>query len=103
MATIELPAVSHLPTEAKQRLLAVLARDLIASAGRGLVSVIDASGELVVCPIPKDAKAMAERALRKADPAFLAEMRRRGTDLSRTISLSEAADLPPESPPPSGR
>jgi hypothetical protein len=92
--TADLPAISHLPTEAKRTLLAALARELLVDQ-RGLVSVADANGEMVVYAVPAMPKAAAEQALREADPLYLDELRRRATDLNESVSLEEAVELQP--------
>jgi len=103
MAAIELPVVSGLPTEAKQRLLAVLARELLTASGLGIVSVTDATGELLVYPLPKDANAQADQAIRDADPMHLAELRRRGSNPHNAVPFADVMSLPPEPLPPSNQ
>jgi hypothetical protein len=93
MTTSDLPAITHLPPEAKRQLLALLARDLLAERSSSL-SVQDAAGEVFVYAVPPDARARAESAMRDADPARLAELRRRAATPERSISLEEAMGLP---------
>jgi hypothetical protein len=77
--TADLPAISHLPVHAKRTLLAALARELLVDQ-QGLISVADANGEMVVYAIPAMPKAAAEQALRKADPGYIDELRRRAAE-----------------------
>jgi hypothetical protein len=92
MSTAELPATDHLSDDAKRRLLARLARELMSRSG-ATVSVTDAAGEVVVYTIPADARARAERAMREATPEQRAELDRRSTSLDKTFTLEQAKQL----------
>jgi hypothetical protein len=85
MTTNDLPAISQLSPEAKRQLLALLARDLMSERSSSL-SVNDAAGDIFVCAVPADARARAERAMRDADPARLAELSRRAATPSRLVA-----------------
>jgi hypothetical protein len=96
MSPTNLPAIDALSVEAKRQLLAKLARDLLATSTAPL-SVEDAAGEVVIYTVPPDARARAERAMREADPARLAELRRRAATPEKSFSVEEvlgAVDSP---------
>jgi hypothetical protein len=84
-------SVRGLPTEAKQQLLALLARDLLASSCAP-ISVHDAAGEVVVYVVPPDARARAERAMREATPTRLAELRHRAATPENSFSVEEVLE-----------
>jgi hypothetical protein len=98
MATADLPPVSHLSVESKRKLLAVLARDLLASSP-GPAGVLDAGGGVFVYQVPADARAKAEKAVREATPEQRAEYRRRIATRDQSISFEEALRLPPDPDP----
>lgn len=83
--------VRGLPAETKRQLLAMLARELMDASGA--VSVADAAGEVVVYAIPADARARAERAMREATPAYLAELQLRAATPEKSFSHEEALKL----------
>ena len=94
MTTSDLPAISQLSPEAKRRLFALLARDLLGEKARSF-SFQDAVGEVAVYAVPAGARAIAEKALRDASPEQLAELRERAATLNQSMSLEEAMQLPP--------
>jgi hypothetical protein len=94
MSTTNLPAIDGLSTEAKRQLLALLARDLLASSVAPLSVADGAGGEIVVYTVPPDARARAERAMREATPERLAELRRRAATPDNSFSLEEVLRLP---------
>jgi hypothetical protein len=96
MSSAQLPAISHLSADAKKQLLLLLARDLMGASGAP-VSMRDATGEVVVYAPAADARERAERALRSAPPARLAELRRRAETPDRSFSVEEVLG-PPERP-----
>jgi hypothetical protein len=86
-------SVRGLPTETKQQLLALLARDLLASSGAPLSVRDEAGGEIHVYRVPPDARARAERAMREASPEYLAELRRRAATPEQSMSLEEVLQI----------
>jgi hypothetical protein len=94
MATANLPEITQLSSEEKRQLFAILARDLL-HPGRGPLTVEDATGELLLYEVPAESRALAERALREADPTYLAELLERAATTEQSLSLEEAIRLPP--------
>ena len=86
MNTGDLPAIEKLNSDAKRRLFILLAQDLQLTAGDPVL-ITDAGGsEMLVYLVPADARDQAARALRAADPARVAELRRRAADPDRSFS-----------------
>ncbi len=96
MSTAELPATDHLSDDAKRRLLARLARELMSRSGAP-VYLRDATGEVVVYVPAPDARARAERAMREATPERRAELARRAATPENSFSVEEVLG-PPNSP-----
>jgi hypothetical protein len=92
MSTADLPATDHLSDDAKRRLLARLARELMSRSGAP-VYLRDATGEVVVYVPAPDARARAERAMREATPERRAELDRRSAELDKTFTLEQAKQL----------
>jgi hypothetical protein len=98
MATADLPPVSHLSVEAKRKLLAILAQDLVATTG-GDVTVLDVGGGVLIYHDPAVARTRAEQAMRAETPEERAEYDRRIANIDQTFSLEEALDLPDDPEP----
>jgi hypothetical protein len=93
MPTANLPAIDTLSVEAKRQLLAKLARDLMTTSS-GPLSVTDAAGgEVVVFALPANARTIATRAMRAADPEFIAELHRRAATTEDSMCQEEALKL----------
>jgi hypothetical protein len=93
MASAELPTIDHLTPQAKRELLAMLAREFL-SQSRAPVSIEDEAGAMIVYPVPPDARARAEQAMRNADPRRVSELARRAATPEQSVSLEEVLQSP---------
>jgi hypothetical protein len=93
MTTLDLPAISHLSVEAKRKLLAVLARDLLANSC-GSVSISEDEGSFLVISAVESSREIAEAMIRNRTPEEWEELERRVADPDNTFSVEEALRYP---------